>query len=122
MFWGFFTVFAPGSLIPIERIMNSNKYKDILVNYLVPILSNSDSQTGEFLPYACTCTTCGAWDSKRVNNLQKKLQIQNFYYNIDIFLLHFAFKKLQTILYFCSSLIAPYHLGSKTFICSSQIL
>ena len=43
MFWGFFTVFGPGSFIPIER-MNSDKYKDILANYLLPILSDSDSR------------------------------------------------------------------------------
>ena len=46
MFWCFFTVFKPGSLIPIEGIMNSDKYKDILANYLLPILSNSDSIAG----------------------------------------------------------------------------
>ena len=42
MFWGFFTVLGPGSLIPIEGMMNSDKYKDILANYLLPILSDND--------------------------------------------------------------------------------
>ena len=44
MFWGFFTVFGAGSLIPIEGMMSSNKYKDILANYLLPSLSDSDSR------------------------------------------------------------------------------
>ena len=45
-FWGFFTVFGPGSLIPIKGMMNSDKYKDILANYLLPILSDSDFRAG----------------------------------------------------------------------------
>ena len=44
---GFFTVFGPGSLIPIEGMMNLHKYKDILANYLLPILSDSDSRAGK---------------------------------------------------------------------------
>ena len=43
---GFFTVFRPRSLIPIEEMINSDKYKNILGNYLLPILSDSDSQAG----------------------------------------------------------------------------
>ena len=46
MFWDFFTVFGPGSLIPIEGMMSSDKYKDILANYSLPILSDSDSRAG----------------------------------------------------------------------------
>ena len=42
MFRGFFTVFGLGNLIPIEGMMNLDKYKDILVNYLLPILSDND--------------------------------------------------------------------------------
>ena len=47
MFWGIFIVFGPGSLIPIERMMNSDKYKDILANYLFFILSDIDSRAGK---------------------------------------------------------------------------
>ena len=39
-------MFGPGSLIPIERMMNSDKYKDILANYFLPILFDSDSRAG----------------------------------------------------------------------------
>ena len=46
MFWVSFTVFGPGSLILIERIMNSDKCKNILANYVLPILSDSDSREG----------------------------------------------------------------------------
>ena len=46
MFWDFFNVFGPGSLIPIEGMMNSDKYKNILANYLLPILSERDSRAG----------------------------------------------------------------------------
>ena len=46
IFWSFFTVFGPGSLIIIKKMINSDKYKDILANYLLPILSNSDCQAG----------------------------------------------------------------------------
>ena len=46
MFWGFFIMLGPGSFIPIERIMNSDNYKDIFTNYLLPILSDSDSRAG----------------------------------------------------------------------------
>ena len=35
-------MFGPGSLISIEGMMSSDKYKNILVNYLLPILSDSD--------------------------------------------------------------------------------
>ena len=38
MFWGFFTVFGPGSLIPIEGMMNSDKYKDIFSKLFAPYL------------------------------------------------------------------------------------
>ena len=44
MFWGFFTMFEPGSLTLIKRMMNSDKYKDILKNYLLHILSDIDSR------------------------------------------------------------------------------
>ena len=49
MLWGFFTVFGPGSLIPIKGMMNLDRYKDILANYLLPILSDSDSRAGRVL-------------------------------------------------------------------------
>ena len=39
-------MFGPRSLILIEGIINSDKYKDILENYLLSILSDSDSQAG----------------------------------------------------------------------------
>ena len=41
--------FGPGILIPIEGMMNSDKYKDILANYLLPILSDCNSRAGRFL-------------------------------------------------------------------------
>ena len=46
MFWGFFTVFGSESLITIEGMINSDKYKDILANHLLPILSDSDCRAG----------------------------------------------------------------------------
>jgi len=36
MFWGFFSASGPGGLIPIEGMMNSDKYMDIMTNYLMP--------------------------------------------------------------------------------------
>ena len=48
MFWGFFTGFGPGSFIPIEGMMNLDKYKNILANYLLPILSDNDFRADAF--------------------------------------------------------------------------
>ena len=39
-------VFGLGSLIPIEGMMNLDKFKDVLVNYLLPVIFNSDSRAG----------------------------------------------------------------------------
>ena len=56
--------FGPGSLIPIEGMMNLDKYKDILANYLLLILSDSDSRAGRvFQQDLAPCHT-----SKKVQN------------------------------------------------------
>lgn len=38
MFWGTLTARGPGRLIPVDGMMNSDKYKAILTNHLVPVL------------------------------------------------------------------------------------
>ena len=38
MFWGTLTARGPGRLIPVDGMMNSDKYKAILTKHLVPVL------------------------------------------------------------------------------------
>jgi len=40
MFWGTFTVKGPGRLIPVDGMMNSDKYKEILTKHLLPVIKN----------------------------------------------------------------------------------
>ena len=46
LFWVFFFASGAGRLTPIEGMMNSDTYKDILTKYLMPSLSNSSSPEG----------------------------------------------------------------------------
>ena len=44
MFWGCFSKHDLGPLVPIEGILNSEKYKELLEKYLVPIFEKSDKK------------------------------------------------------------------------------
>ena len=44
MFWGCFNEGGLGPLVPIEGILNSEKYKELLEKYLVPIFEKSDKK------------------------------------------------------------------------------
>ena len=58
MFWGTFSAFGPGRLVPVEGMMNSDKYKNILETHLLPILqTNFPNGDGIFQQDLAPCHT-----------------------------------------------------------------
>jgi transposase len=48
MFWSFFTASDPGSLLPVDGMMNSSKYIEILKSIVLPFLQTLADGKGTF--------------------------------------------------------------------------
>ena len=48
MFWGYFTSGGPGSLVPVEGMMNSRKYISIQEKIIVPMMQTFAGGVGVF--------------------------------------------------------------------------
>lgn len=57
MFWGYFTSGGPGSLVPVEGMMNSKKYISVIERKLVPMMQTFAGGVGFFQQDLAPCHT-----------------------------------------------------------------
>lgn len=70
MFWGYFTSGGPGSLVPVEGMMNSKKYISIIERKIVPMMQTFAGGVGIFQQDLAPCHT-----SKLTKNFFQKQKI-----------------------------------------------
>lgn len=72
MFWGYFTSGGPGSLVPVEGMMNSKKYISILEDKIVPFMQTFAGGVGVFQQDLAPCHTSKLVKKKKKKKFKKR--------------------------------------------------